>query len=399
MKTNIETTNCTLKKLSDIAILLNGYAFQSKKYVSDGIRIMRIANVQDGYIADDAPCYYPNSLQSEIERYMLNEGDLLISLTGNVGRVGLITADFLPAALNQRVSCLRIKGDSVNIKYLFYYLRRKSFVEDCVKASKGVAQLNLSTKWLEQYPIPVPPISEQEHIVSRIEELFSELDKAEETLRTTKQQLAVYRQAVLSETFGNMDTVLLSVLCEHITDGDHMPPPKATSGIPFIMISNIENNEINWSNTNHVPNEYYQSIGEKRTPRKGDVLYTVTGSFGIPVLVNHDKKFCFQRHIALLRPNDLVLQKYLYYALQTPLVYSQSSKRATGTAQKTVGLGVLRTLNIPFVADKHKQAKMIDSIEARLYVCDNIEKTVDTALAQADAIRQSILKQAFEGEL
>lgn len=193
-------------RLKEIATLLNGYAFKSKNYVSSGIRVMRIANVQDGYISDEQPCYYPCVAEKEIEKYMLQEGDLLVSLTGNVGRVGLLKSELLPAALNQRVSCIRLKNDNVSKKYLFFFLRRKQFVQECVTASKGVAQLNLSTKWLADYEIPIPPLSEQERIVTRIEELFSELDKAVETLQTTKQQLAVYRQAVLNEAFSNSES-------------------------------------------------------------------------------------------------------------------------------------------------------------------------------------------------
>lgn len=252
---------------------------------------------------------------------------------------------------------------------------------------------------IEKMDLTVPPLPEQERIVTHIEELFSELDKAVETLQTTKQQLAVYRQAVLKEAFEGCTTVKANTVCEHITDGDHMPPPKSESGIPFIMISNIKGNTICWDNTNYVNQEYYTAIGEKRTPKKGDILYTVTGSYGIPVKVDFDKDFCFQRHIALLRPNEKITQNYLFYAMQSPDVYLQATKRATGTAQKTVGLSVLRDITIPFFESVEKQNKVTDLIESRLSVCESIEQIVDTALAQADAMRQSILKQAFEGGL
>lgn len=120
--------------LNEICQLLNGYAFKSKQYVDDGIRIIRIANVQKGKIVDDAPCFYPINTKNEIEKYMLSENDLLISLTGNVGRVGLLTKDMLPAALNQRVSCIRILDkDVVFFKYLYYYLQQNTFERDCIK--------------------------------------------------------------------------------------------------------------------------------------------------------------------------------------------------------------------------------------------------------------------------
>lgn len=255
--------------------------------------------------------------------------------------------------------------------------------------------------WIQQFSkikVAIPPITEQQRIVDRIEELFSQLDSAVETLQKTKQQLAVYRQAVLKEAF-ECCTQKISVesVCEHVTDGDHMPPPKSVNGIPFIMISNIKNNVIDFSNTAFVGRDYYEKINNKRRPRKGDVLYTVTGSFGIPIVVDYDKEFCFQRHIALLRPKKIITQRYLYYVLQTPYVYSQATSCATGTAQKTVGLNVLRKMRIPFIDSIEEQEKIITELESKISMCENIEKTVDTALQQAEAMRQSILKKAFEG--
>lgn len=218
-------------------------------------------------------------------------------------------------------------------------------------------------------------------------------------MNIVKKQLKVYRQAVLKNAFRNSQRIKTNEVCVHITDGDHMPPPKAQVGIPFVMISNIKGNQIDWENTHFVDSDYYSQIGEKRTPCIGDVLYTVTGSFGIPVLVDFNQKFCFQRHIALLRPNTSISQKFLYYALQTPDVLQQAAHRATGTAQKTVGLAVLRDLDIPFEEGLHEQNHIVSRIESQLSLYDSILKTVNSALEQADTMRKSILKQAFEGRL
>ena len=287
---------------------------------------------------------------------------------------------------------LHINTDLVLPKYIYYRMQ--------------IVQFDHSTHkryWIQQYSkikVSIPPIPEQERIVARIEELFSQLDAGVETLKKTKAQLAVYRQAVLKEAFSDCKNhVTIASITQHVTDGDHMPPPKADSGVPFIMISNIEGNIICWENTSFVGRNYYESIDSKRKPQIGDVLYTVTGSYGIPVLVDFDKEFCFQRHIALLRPKDTIEQKYLYYALMEPGVYAQATKGATGTAQKTVGLGVLRKIEIPFIFDRSEQMRVVENIESKLSVCDSIEQTVDTALQQAEAMRQSILKGAFEGRL
>ena len=297
--------------------------------------------------------------------------------------------DFKFKVKSSAMKILHINQELVLPKYIFYRLQTINIDHSTHKRY-----------WIQQYSkikITIPTIPEQERIVKQIEEAMSQLDSAVATLKKTKQQLEIYRQAVLKEVFSSCDAVEIQYVCEHVTDGDHMPPPKSEQGIPFIMISNIVGNTIDWNGTAFVSKEYYDKIGDKRTPQKGDVLYTVTGSFGIPVLIDFEKAFCFQRHIALLRPNDKIEQDFLYYALQDSTVYAQASKRATGTAQRTVGLTVLRTIKIPFTESKEKQTKMVSIIKNRLSQCDIVEKTVNQSLQQAEALRQSILKQAFEG--
>ena len=163
-------------RLSFIAHLLNGYAFKSGLYVQNGIRVIRITNVQDGEIVDDDPKYYPICEIDKIKKYLLAEGDLLMSLTGNVGRVGILDSNLLPAALNQRVACIRLFDDCLK-DYIFSYYRSDFFRNRCVSSGKGMAQLNISTDWLGNDLLPLPPLAEQKRIVAKIEELFAEIDK------------------------------------------------------------------------------------------------------------------------------------------------------------------------------------------------------------------------------
>ena len=352
---------------------LSGYA---KKYISHGARNL----TQKGYRSCSA--------------HIMPAGSVLFSSRAPIGYVAIAQN---PLCTNQGFKSI-IPNKSVDSEFLYYQLLHlKKSIQDM---GSGTTFKEISAKTFSLIKIVVPSLEEQRRIVSRIEELLSQLDSGVETLNTVKRQLAAYRQAVLKEAFLSCPaTVSLDSVCQHITDGDHMPPPKSASGVPFIMISNITDNVIDWSNTAYVGRDYFDNIDGKRKPQKGDVLYTVTGSFGIPVMIDFDKEFCFQRHIALLRPKDSINQRFLFYALQSPIVYAQANKKATGTAQKTVGLGVLRKIAIPFFEGLENQAEIASDIERKLSVCDNIEQTVNAALRQSEAMRQSILKRAFEGEL
>jgi len=188
-----------MARLGDVCDILNGFAFKSEQYVDDGIRIIRIANVQKGYIEDSTPVFYPFDSR-EAKKYSLEEGDMLMSLTGNVGRVAKLSKEFLPAALNQRVACLRIKdGVTLDKAFLFNLLNSDYFEQQCIAASKGVAQKNMSTEWLKEYEIPMFPIEQQKAIASL-------LDKVSELIALRKEQLAKLDKLVKSrfiELFGD----------------------------------------------------------------------------------------------------------------------------------------------------------------------------------------------------
>jgi restriction endonuclease S subunit len=183
-------------ELEEVCEILNGYAFKSENYVNNGVRIIRITNVQKGQIVDDNPKFYPINSKEPIAKYNLRENDLLVSLTGNVGRVGLLPKDFLPAVLNQRVACLRAKENKINVLFLFYILNQNKFEDDCVNSASGIAQKNLSTVWLSKYKIPLPPLEVQKEIVEQIEVKQKAIDHAKAVIESLEKERRYFGQAL-----------------------------------------------------------------------------------------------------------------------------------------------------------------------------------------------------------
>ena len=154
--------------------------------------------------------------------------------------------------------------------------------------------------------------------------------------------------------------VRLSHISKSIADGDHQPPPQSISGIPFVVISNLSNGQLDMSNTRHVSDDYFSALDNKRVAQRGDILYTVTGSYGLPVVVDTDIPFCFQRHIALIKP--LVNLNFLFYALSSPAIRQQADQSATGIAQKTVGIKSLSSFFIPLPPEK-EQLRIVQALD------------------------------------
>ena len=169
----------------------------------------------------------------------------------------------------------------------------------------------------------------------------------------------------------------LSECCSSIADGDHQPPPKAEAGIPFVTISNMTStNQFDFSDTLFVPQEYYDKLDEKRKARKDDILYSVVGSFGIPVFMKEDKAFVFQRHIAILRPdNEKIVPRFLFYTMLTKDFYAKADAAAIGAAQRTVSLTALRNMEI-CIPDKIQQSKIVDTLAAYDDLIENNQKQI-----------------------
>lgn len=180
----------------------------------------------------------------------------------------------------------------------------------------------------------------------------------------------------------------LSECCSSISDGDHLPPPKVDAGIPFITISDIDSlNRLNLDVKQFVPEEYYNNLKDIRKAQRNDILYSVVGSFGIPVIIKGNDKFAFQRHIAILRPDPTkVIPDYLFYIMKTYGFYMQADSVAIGAAQRTISLTALRNMTVELpsmdvqkkiastlsrydslIENYQKQIKLLEEAAQRLY--------------------------------
>lgn len=300
---------------------------------------------------------------------------------------------------------LQINTDLVIPKYIFYRLQ--------------IIQFDHSTHkryWIQSYSkikVLIPPLDEQFRIVARIEELFSELDKAVDTLKTTKEQLAVYRQAVLKDAFDNAQA-----MCERftpieellVTDRKGMSTgpfgtmlkkhEHKTTGVPMLGIENIDSGKFIDGNKIFVTPEKAAEL-KSFALKSGDIIISRSGTVGELCVVPP------RMEGALLSTNLMrvsldcqkVLPEYFIYLFQSKgIVLDQVKELCKGSTRIFLNQTILKQIQFP-IPNVHEQLQIINTIESRLTFCDNIEKTVDTALAQADAMRQSILKQSFEGKI
>ena len=171
--------------------------------------------------------------------------------------------------------------------------------------------------------------------------------------------------------------VKLKDCCHSISDGDHLPPPKSNSGVPFVTIANIDaTNHIDFGNTMFVPLEYYNNLNDIRKAKCNDILYSVVGSFGKPVLIKENIPFAFQRHIAILRPNNEIADsRFLYYVMLTRDFFMQADTVAIGAAQRTISLTALRNMEVklPSMETQYRIANILSRYDSLI---ENYQKQI-----------------------
>ena len=328
-------TKWPMVELGSIIGILNGYAFKSKNYVNDGIRVIRITNVQRGRIVDNYPKFYPKASEQSISKYMLNEKDLLLSLTGNVGRIGILDAYYLPAALNQRVACLRPDSNKALTQYIFYLLNHNSFEADCIEAAKGLAQKNLSTVWLSKYKIPLPPLKVQREIVAEIEGYQKVIDGARAVVDNYRPHIAID---------PTWPTKQLSAVSIKITDGTHKTPDYTESGIPFLRVTDITQSN---ASKKFISEDEHMKLIKRCHPQKGDVLYSKNGTIGVAKAVDWDGDFSIFVSLALIKPRrELVDSRYLEWSLNSDTVYEQATSRSKSGTVTNLHLVDIKTIQI-----------------------------------------------------
>lgn len=394
--------------LGNIAFMTSGGTPSRKNpgyYTNGTIPWVRSGELENGAIRDTEIKITQDGL-NESSAKIFPKGTLLIALYGaTIGKLAYLDID---ACTNQAV-CGIFENDKVTLKYLYYYLLFQR--PNLVKQGIGGAQPNISQTILKKLIVPYPVDKvEQMCIVARIEELFSELDNGVEMLRKTKQQLAVYRQAVLKDAF---DVALkycgkwipIEELLANDKKGMSTGPfgsmikkhEHKHAGVPMLGIENIGKGKFIDGNKIFVTEEKAEEL-KSFALKAGDIIISRSGTVGeICAVPERMKGALLSTNLIRLSLNsEKVLTTYFIYMFQSKgVVLDQVKELCRGSTRTFLNQTILKQIQFP-IPSITKQAEIVAEIESRLSACDSIKENVETALQQAEAMRQSILKQAFE---
>lgn len=381
-----------MKKLKEVCTIVAGQSPESKYYntIGDGIPFFQgKADFGDLYPTVRVYCSQPTKTAEK--------DDILLSVRAPVGATNLAPCK---VCIGRGLTAIR-PTNQIELKYLLYYFR---FIEKPLQQKgTGTTFKAITQDVIKNLAIPVPPIEEQRRIVSRLEEMFSELDSAVETLQKTRQQLEIYRQAVLKEAFEGISECVTMYTVATMIDPQpsHRTPPVHQGGIPYIGIGDIDykNYSIIFSEARKVNPNLLDEHKQRYSIDDGDFIMGKIGTIGKPFKLPLPQNYTLSANVILIKPHIKIINPdFLFWQFSSDWVTTQLMSGATATSQPAFGIKKARLLRIK-ICDYDAQIEIVNSINSKMSECDNINKTVAKSLQQAEAMRQSILKKAFEGEL
>ena len=460
------------------------YGYTTKAKQTGQIKLLRTTDITSGSINWETVPYCTDNPE-DIEKYLLHEGDILISRAGSIG------VSYLLKEVDYSVFAsylIRFKP-FINKKFFKFFLNSPLYWNQVFENKLGIAVTNINATKLKEINFPLAPLPEQERIVNRIEELFSELDAGVESLKTAQAQLKRYRQSVLKSAFegkltaewreqkqeeGKLESaeqllqkieeerqnryqkeleawekevqlweengklgkkpkkpqklkelsplteaelakipellnapscwiqINLKEVCSAVDpQPSHRTPPKVEKGIPYVSFQNInkDTGEIYFEQARQVSPKVLEEHISRYSIEEGDFIIGKIGTIGKPFSIPKKRFYALSANVILVKPyQDIIDSQFVFYLIKSNLIEKQFKLGSRATAQSAFGITKVRLLTLPFPSLREQQ-EIVKEIESRFSICDQLEATITENLQKSEALRQSILKQAFSGKL
>ena len=407
MPNNLPLNWCECK-LGDVFKTSSGGTPSRKEtsYYGGDIPWLKSGELNDGIISEAEEFITKEGLENSSAK-IFPKGSILLALYGaTVGKIGILDFD---SATNQAVCCI-YSNPYFDKNLLFYYLlsQRKHLINQ----GKGGAQPNISQDIVKNLVLPLPPMAEQERIVEKIEALFADIDEGVENLKTAQAQIKQYRQSVLKSAFeGKLykTTEWKETQLKNIIDSSQIGVVRSTGeqstqkvGIPYVKMNNITLDGM--FNINNIV--YVQASSDeikKYSLKNGDILFNTRNSYELvgknAIVYNINKPMIYNNNLMRIRTKSQIDSKFLVYQMNSTKFKNciKRVKKATTNICALYSKDIFPILiNIPTLLE---QQRIVEEIEKRFTVADELEKTINDGLEKAKQLKQSILKKAFSGQL
>lgn len=416
--------------LEEVLLKLTDGSHNPPEKRDKGIPMLSAQNITNNRITFENVRYISHEdFAYEYERTNIEEGDVLLTIVGSIGRAAFVSESIKQEFAIQRSVALLKPSNLLNGRYLMYAIQAPFFQKELESNAKGTAQKGVYLGILKSFPIPLPPLNEQYRIVEKIEELFSEIDHVEISLYEIKKRIDFYWQTILhssfcgksskkwrAETINNdskssnsiykipigWEWKELGLYTEFIGAGS---TPKggrsvySNSGIPFIRSQNVLHYSLNLDDVVYITSEINEKMSRTKT-QVHDVLLNITGaSIGrctyIPDSLTQAN---VNQHVCIIRTNSSLSYKYLSLYFNSPTIQRLIQEWSSGATREALTLNQIRSIPIP-ICSLEEQKHIVSELESQYTVLEHIRVAIEDKINQIQRLRQSVLNKAFEGRL
>lgn len=394
------------KLLKDVCeVFVDGDWVESKDQSNEGIRLIQTGNIGFGIFKDkeDKSRFISEDTFKRLKCTEVLPGDLLVSrLPDPVGKSCIIPD--INSKMITGVDCTVIRPkEFISSEFLCYYQQSSEYLNDVNIRITGTTRSRISRKNLGDISIPIPPLNEQQQIVSILDEAFAAIDQAkaniEKNIANAKELFQSKLNQIFSQKGEGWEEKELVSFCE-VKDGTHDSPKYVDEsiGIPFVTQKNIIEQGFSMDDVKFISEEDHQTFYRRSNAAFGDILFSMIGANrGMAAVVDKDVVFSI-KNVGLIKANDNYDTVYLLYYLKSPLAQKYVLENSSGSAQGFIGLGKLRKFPIPY-APLNEQKRISSEINELKYDLDDLILKYSIKLTSLENLKKSILQKAFSGEL
>lgn len=376
--------------LGDVAQIISGQSPRGEFYNNDGEGLPLYQGKKDfGAMFTADPSVWTTETTKVAE-----PNDILISVRAPVGPV-----NFAAQRMNIGRGLAAIRPwEGLDPKFLFRYLQYKE--AEIATLGGGTTFQSINRNHLKNLAIPYPGVEEQKRIVKKLDGAFAAIDKAkqntEKNLKNSREILETRLNSIFASKTPSWRQKTLGEIYD-VRDGTHDSPKYQSAGYPLVTSKNLKNHKIDLSKVSYISDRDYHEINKRSGVSSGDILFAMIGTIGNPVVIKEEPNYAI-KNIALFKVPPGEDNHFLKYYLDSKNVQDKMAREANGTTQKFVGLGYLRKFPIylPSLAEQKEIVAKLDKLSEQT---QKLQELYRKKLEILEELRQSILKQAFEGKL
>lgn len=392
-----------IKKLGDVCSKITDGSHNPPKGIEVSEFLMLSSkNIFDDSISYNSPRFLTEKdFDNENKRTDVNSNDVLLTIVGTIGRVAVVPQNHKKFTLQRSVAVLKPKSN-ISPRFLMFGLQNK--LAFLVNESRGVAQKGLYLNQINNISIEIPPLSEQQRIVTILDEAFEAIDQAkantERNRQNARELFESYLQGMFDSKIHGTKSETLESLCDLIVDCEHKTAPTQETGYPSIRTPNVGKGYLILDGVYRVSYETYQEWTRRAVPKAGDLILAREAPAGNIAVIPDNLEVCLGQRTVLIRPKkERFVSMYLAYLILSKEVQQRLLSHSHGATVEHVNMKDIRAFKIYNLSSVEEQQRVVDQINVFQSEATRLEANYLKKLESLEELKKSILQKAFSGEL